>query len=113
MSKLRSIRALVLLLLIPGLARAGSYADVPRDHWAYDYIEQASAAGILKGAPRLTYASPQERPLDHVEIVPDEFRANRHDRNYPLAAPSPHRVRVNTQKIGDGGSRCESALASR
>ena len=32
-------------------ARAGSFADVPFDHWAYQAVEELNAAGVLKGFP--------------------------------------------------------------
>ncbi len=44
--------SLVLCLgLLPGAARAEGerYDDVPRSHWAYDSIEKASLAGLMKG----------------------------------------------------------------
>ena len=45
------------LLLVPALAIpasgqvAGSFADVPVDHWAYDAVQQLAEAGIVEGYP--------------------------------------------------------------
>ncbi|MFN3648406.1 MAG: S-layer homology domain-containing protein [Armatimonadota bacterium] len=35
----------------PGPARSTPFPDVPRDHWAFDAVEQLRQRGILRGYP--------------------------------------------------------------
>jgi hypothetical protein len=61
------------LLLLPALATmasaqmAGSFADVPVDHWAYDAVQQLADAGIIEGYPDYTFKG--QRAMSRYEMA--------------------------------------------
>ncbi|MFS0576679.1 S-layer homology domain-containing protein [Sporosarcina sp. 179-K 3D1 HS] len=56
MKKLFTIAMLSLTLVIsPLLTQAASFSDVPRNHWAYEAIDQMSERGLINGYPDGTY----------------------------------------------------------
>jgi hypothetical protein len=52
----------------PALVRTTPFPDVPRDHWAFDAVEQMRKLGILRGYPPAPkpaakpQAAPKRRP---------------------------------------------------
>lgn len=45
----------------PAPARATPFPDVPRDHWAYDAVEQLRKLGIVRGYPPAQTFQPKKR----------------------------------------------------
>ena len=41
--------SLALSLALPAAAAEATFADVPRDHWAYDYIQEMNRKGVVTG----------------------------------------------------------------
>jgi hypothetical protein len=73
LTTMRHILLASLLVLMPVAAVAGPdrapvrdtpFPDVPRDHWAYDAVEQLRKVGILRGYPPAQTFSPKpaEKP---------------------------------------------------
>ena len=55
------LSAAVAMALVAGisgtaLAAEGSLADVPKDHWSYQAVDQLVKDGIIEGMPDGTYA---------------------------------------------------------
>lgn len=48
-----------------GLAAGRPFADVPRDHWAYEAVEELRRLGILRGYPPAAI-----RPVPSKEVAP-------------------------------------------
>ena len=57
--KLASLAAAMALTAVMGgtaMAAEGSLADVPKDHWSYEAVNQLVKDGIIEGMPDGTYA---------------------------------------------------------
>lgn len=59
---------LALLLLLPGTGVfAATFSDVPKDHWAYDYIYDLSEEGVINGYPQGKYYP--NREVAYLEVL--------------------------------------------
>ncbi len=67
------LAASVLLGLVRAAARATPLADVPADHWAYQYIQSLAADGIIDGYPDGAFKG--DRPLTRYEMAAIVARA--------------------------------------
>ncbi|NLA58860.1 MAG: S-layer homology domain-containing protein, partial [Firmicutes bacterium] len=46
---------MVATLIMPAFAANMPFADVPKDHWAYDSVAELAAAGLVIGYPDGTF----------------------------------------------------------
>lgn len=71
--RVRLIAGCLCLLAVPAMAaapasprdvpvRATPFPDVPRDHWAFDAVEQLRLRGILRGYPAETRPARKTTP---------------------------------------------------
>ena len=68
--KLASLAAAMALTAVMGgtaMAAEGSLADVPKDHWSYEAVNQLVKDGIIEGMPDGTYAG--DRAISRYEMA--------------------------------------------
>lgn len=67
MKKLSLIITMVLVLALSASTFAGSFADVPANHWAYEAVNELVAAGLIEGYPDGTFKG--QNDLTRYEIA--------------------------------------------
>lgn len=63
----KNIIVVILVLLLTISVLAGSYQDVPNNHWAYEAVDALAATGLITGYPDATYQG--ENQLTRYEIA--------------------------------------------
>ena len=58
---------MVATMIMPAFAASMPFADVPKDHWAYDSVAELAAAGLVIGYPDGTFKG--ERQFTRYEMA--------------------------------------------
>jgi hypothetical protein len=58
---------MVATLIMPAFAASMPFADVPKDHWAYDSVAELAASGLIIGYPDGTFKG--ERQFTRYEMA--------------------------------------------
>ncbi|MFW6021970.1 MAG: S-layer homology domain-containing protein, partial [Halanaerobiaceae bacterium] len=103
MKKYSIVIAMVLVLALTASTFAGSFADVPSNHWAYEAVSELVAAGLIQGYPDGTFKGQNDVTRYEIAVILSRLLEDIEDAREELA----DRVDYMISDANSGLSRAE------